>query len=100
MVKLILWEMDRSFSPSEQEERMKLTMTLCEMVKKSMDDGKMKMWGINPGGNHGFAITDEDDKAILARNAQYIPHVKFRVEPMLSIDEVIAAMKSVQEQAK
>ena len=100
MVKLILWEMDRSFSPSELEERMKLTMTLCEMVKKSMDDGKMKMWGINPGGNHGFAITDEDDKAILARNAQYIPHVKFRVEPMLSIDEVIAAMKSVQEQAK
>ena len=51
MVKLILWEMDHSFFPPEPEERMKLTMTLCEMVKKSMDDGKMKMWGMNPGGN-------------------------------------------------
>jgi len=99
MVKLILWEMDHSFFPPEPEERMKLTMTLCEMVKKSMDDGKMKMWGMNPGGNHGFAITDEDEKVVFAGNAQYIPHVKFTVEPMLSIDEVIAAMQSIQEQS-
>ena len=99
MIKLTTWEMDRSFFPHEPEERMKLTMTLCEMVKQSMDDGKMKMWGMNPGGNHGFSVTDGDGKEILAMVVQYIPHVKFRVEPMLSIDEVIAAIQSVQERA-
>jgi hypothetical protein len=31
--------------------------------------------------------------------AQYIPYVKFRVEPMLSIDEVIATLKAAQQQA-
>jgi hypothetical protein len=98
MMKLILWEMDRSFAPTEPEERMKYTMALCEMVKKSMDAGQMKMWGVNPGGNHGFAVTDSDDKEILARNAQYIPHVKFKVESMLDIDEVIAALSSMQQQ--
>jgi hypothetical protein len=97
MIKLITWEMDRSKAPADPAERMKLTMTHCEMVKKSLDSGKMKMWGINPGGNHGFALTDEDEKDILARSAQYIPHVKFRVESMLSIDEVIATLKAMQQ---
>jgi hypothetical protein len=100
MVKLILWEMDRSFYPREQEERMKLTMTFCGMVKQSVDEGKMKMWGMNPGGNHGFAVTDGDEKEILALVGQYIPHVKFRVEPMLSIEEVISAMETLQKQIK
>jgi hypothetical protein len=92
------WEMDRSHAPADPAERMKQTLTFCEMVKESIDNGKMKMWGINPGGNHGFAITDEDEKDILARASQYIPHVKFKVESMLSIDEVIATLKSMQQQ--
>jgi hypothetical protein len=99
MIKLITWEMDRSFAPVDPVERMKHTMTMCEMVKKSMDSGEMKMWGMNPGGNHGFAVTDNDEKAIFGGNAQYIPHVKFKVESMLSIDEVIATLKAIQEQA-
>lgn len=99
MIKLISWEMDSSFAPVDPLERLKHTMTMCEMVKKGMESGQMKMWGINPGGNHGFAVTDDDEKEILARNVQYIPHVKFRVESMLSIDEVIATLKAVQQQA-
>ena len=30
--------------------------------------------------------------------AQYIPHVKFKVEPMLSIDEVIETLKAMMKQ--
>jgi len=36
---------------------------------------------------------------IFAMIAQYIPHVKFKVESMLDIDEVIASLKAAQEQA-
>jgi len=96
MMKLILWEMERSFTSTDPAERMKHTLAMCEMVKKSMEAGQMKAWGINPGGHNGFAITDSDEKEILMRNAQYIPYVKFRVEPMLSIDEVIQALKGAQ----
>ena len=98
MIKLITWEMDRSHAPDDRAERMKLAMTHCEMVKKSINSGRMKMWGINPGGNHGFSVTDGDEKEIFAMITQYIPHVKFRVESMLSIDEAIAALKAVQKQ--
>jgi hypothetical protein len=98
MIKLTTWEMDRSKTPTDQVERMKLTMTLCDMVKKGIDSGRIKMWGINPGGNHGFTVTDLDEKEIFAMNAQYIPYVKFKVESMLSIDEIIATLKAMQQQ--
>ena len=99
MIKLITWEMDRSHAPADPAERIKLTMTQCEMVKKGIDSGRTKIWGINPGGNHGFSISDADEKEIFAMIAQYLPHVKFRVESMLSIDEVIETLKKTQQQS-
>jgi len=56
------------------------------------------VWGINPGGNHGFAVSDLDEKQIFAGNARYIPHVIFNVEPMLDIDEVISTLTQMQKQ--
>ncbi|EFK10994.1 conserved hypothetical protein [delta proteobacterium NaphS2] len=99
MMKLITWEMDRSKTPDDPEERMKLTMAHCEMVKEGMDSGRTKAWGMNPGGEYGFAVSDADEKEIFAMLAQYIPHVKFKVESMLSIDELIAILKAAQEKA-
>ena len=98
MIKLITWEMDRSREPADPAERLKHTLTMCQMVKKSMEKGGFKMWGINPGGNHGFAVSDSDEKEILAVNALYIPHVKFKVESMLDIDEVLSIMAGMQQQ--
>ena len=98
MIKLILWEMDRSFAPVDPTERMKHTMTLLEMVKKGLAEGHLKMWGMNPGANHGFAVTDTDEKDIFATVAQYIPHVKFEVEPMLSVEEIMETLKGLQPQ--
>ena len=40
MIKLITWEMDRSHAPADPAERLKLTMKLADMVKKSTDSGK------------------------------------------------------------
>jgi hypothetical protein len=99
MIKLITWEMDRSHAPADPAERMKLTMTHCEMTKEDIDSGRLKMWGVNPGGNHGFAVTDGDEKEICAMVVRFIPHVKFTVESMLSIGEVIATLKAMQQQA-
>jgi hypothetical protein len=98
MIKLITWEMDGSKAPTDPKERRKLTMAHCELVQEGIDSGQTKMWGINPGGNHGFCITDADEKAIFAMIVQYIPHVKFKVDSMRSIDEVIATLKAMQKQ--
>ena len=97
MIKLITWEMDRSHEPADPAEKTKHTIAMCEMVKKGMEKGGFKMWGINPGGNHGFAVSDLDEKEIFAANAHYIPHVKFKVESMLEIDEVMSIMTAMQQ---
>jgi hypothetical protein len=89
--------MDRSHAPADPAERMKLTMTHCEMTKQDIDSGRLKMWGVNPGGKHGFAVADGDEKEICAMVIRFIPHVKFRVGAMLSIDEVIATLKGVHQ---
>lgn len=98
MIKLIIWEMDRTHTSTDPAERMKHTLMMCEMVKKNMSSGTLKMWGLNPGGNSGFGISGADEKEIFAMAAQYIPYVKFKVEPMLDIDDVIATLKSAQQQ--
>src|SRR4030042_3651369 len=99
MIKLITWEMDRSHAPADPVERMKHTLAMCEMVKKNLGSGILKIWGINPGSNTRFGVSDGDEKAIFAMVAQYIPHIKFKVESMLSIDEVIATLQAMQKQA-
>ena len=64
MIGPITWEMDRSHAPADPAERMELTMTNCEWAKQGLDSGRLKMWGMNPGGNFGFLITEGDKKAI------------------------------------
>ena len=98
MIKLVSWEMDRTHTSTDPAERLKHTLMMCEMVKKNISSGTLKMWGVNPGGHTGFGISDADEKEIFAMVAQYIPHVKFRVESMLDIDEVIATLKAAQQQ--
>jgi len=47
MTTLILWEANDSLMPIDREERRKLIMSMLENVKKSVDSGEMKMWGVS-----------------------------------------------------
>jgi hypothetical protein len=83
--------------PSDPEERMKLMMSLGEDVKKSLASGETKMWGMSVGGGKGFSISEGDPKDIFTRAARLMPLVKFKVKPMLTIDEVMDVMKEMQQ---
>ncbi len=83
--------------PADPQERMKLIMSHIEMTKKDLDSGVVKMWGVSPGGGQGFSIAEGDAKELMAGTMKYTPYYKFGVKPMLSIDEVIDAMKSMQQ---
>jgi hypothetical protein len=98
MIKLVTWEMDRTHTSTDPAERMKHTLMMCEMVKKNIASGTLQMWGINPGAHTGFGISGADEKEILGMVAQYVPYVKFKVEHMLDVDEVIATLKSAEQQ--
>jgi hypothetical protein len=97
MIYLILWEATNALMQADPQERMKLIMSHIEMTKKDLDSGEVKMWGISPGGGHGYSIAEGDAKELMPGMMKYTPYYKFEVKPMLSIDEVVDAMKSMQQ---
>ena len=64
MEKLGPWEKDELFTPKGPEDRMKHTMQMCELVKADQESGEHTSWGISPGGGHGYALTDKDEKEV------------------------------------
>ena len=96
MMYLVLIEMDLSAVPKDLEERMKVMAPLIEMTKKDLDSGELKMWGISPDGHSAFAISNQDAKTLYAKAQIVSPYAEFTVMPMLTIDEAIDAMQSMQ----
>ena len=96
MMYLILWEANSALMPTNPQERMKLIVSHTEMTKKDLESGDVKMWGVSPGGGRGFSITEGDAKEIMTGTMKYAPYYNFEIKPMLSIDEVMDAMKGMQ----
>jgi hypothetical protein len=96
MTTLVLWEADNSLSPRDPEERMKHVVSMLEAVKKSVDKGQMKMWGMSPGGGYGYCIMEQSGNELFAQLAPYYPYVQFKIKPMISVDEVLGTLKAMQ----
>jgi hypothetical protein len=88
--------MNTSLIPSDPEEGMKFHMGNLERVKEGLETGGLKMWGVSPGGNKGFAITELEGKELFAMTSAWAPYVRFKVKPMISADEAIEVMKGMQ----
>lgn len=97
MTTLILWEANESLMPTDQEERVALIMSMLEGVKTDLASGNLKMWGISSGGGNGYSISEQNAKEIFALIMKYTPYITFKVKPMLSVDEMIDVMKTLQQ---
>jgi hypothetical protein len=93
---LILWEANMSLFPSDQQERVKAIMVMAERVKKDVDSGDTKLWGINVAGGNGFSVSEKSPKEVFGYLNTYTPYIKFEVRQMLTIDEMIEVMKGMQ----
>ena len=97
MYYLMLWKTNDALVPSSLEERARLVMPMAETVKKAVESGEIKMWGISAGGGHGFSVSEQEPTQMFAQTFSVSPYIKFEVTPMLSIDEMIDTMKSMQQ---
>jgi len=97
MVNLVLWEMIGAL-PTDPAQRMKFQMQMLSWVKDDIAKGVHSAWGMSPGGDHGYALTDLEGDKLFASLARFGTYVKFTVKPMISVDEAIAVMKQIQAQ--
>ena len=96
MISLILWKAENTLFPLNPEERRTLIMSMAEGVKKNLESKTFTMWGISAGGGQGFTVSEKEPREIYAATAPYFPYIKFEITPMLSIDEMIDTIKSMQ----
>jgi hypothetical protein len=54
------------------------------------------MWGASPAGGRGFMVFEGDEKKLFAQLQKSAPRFKCKVEPMISINKVIASAKGMQ----
>jgi len=92
---LILWEMNTDAIPTDPAQQTALYGRLGAMTKQALDSGKVKDWGIFAGGHAGYSIADETSAETLSRTLQFSPYVKFQVNPVLGIDDVMKIMQSM-----
>ena len=92
---LITWESDMSRVPTDPKERAVMRMKMLEMTKQNLKEGKITDWGIVLGGYKGYAIGEGSAVDMAIGTAQFSPYVKFNVEEVLSVDEMLEAGKSL-----
>ena len=98
MMYLILVETDPSSLPKDLKEKMKIMASRIENLKKALDSGELKMVGMSPGLGSAFFVSEQDPKEILAKRMMSTANVKkFKVKPMLSLDEVMDVIKGMQQ---
>jgi hypothetical protein len=93
---LNLWEVVPGTMPTDPKERGAILGKMGEMTKKMMDDGLVLDWGVFSGGNAGYAISAGEAIDGFKASMAFAPYFKFEIRQVLSLDEAMQAMQSLQ----
>jgi hypothetical protein len=96
----ITWQLDPARVSDNPEDMVKHWLAACEMVKADMKT-YVKDWGICAGGSCGYSISEAPNETELLTNLmKYMPFVQFEVNPVLTVDQAITAVKKAAAAAK
>ncbi len=92
---LILWESDLTKVPDKPEEKIALFIKNLNMVKEDLKRGGD--WGEFVGGRAGYAIDEGNEQEIAQVLLKYSPYVKFKVYPVLSVEQELENVKKLSQ---
>jgi len=100
MITLIRWEANWPIVAGEftadPDEAQKGRISWLEGIKEDINSGVIKMWGVSAAGARGFMVFEGDEKELFGLLQKTLPRIKYKVEPMISIDDVLATVKAMQ----
>lgn len=94
------WQMNQMIIPANPEERVKLWLTMLEMVRAELKSGSLIDWGVTCDSSEGYALAETDEKTLHAIELKWIPYVIFDSRPVLTVDQCIANIRQVAAAAK
>jgi hypothetical protein len=89
------WEINPLLVPMNSEERVKLWLSMLEMVKENLSSGALTDWGMCSDSSAGYAFAETDEKSLYSSILKWFPYINFDVKPVLTVDEVIDSIKTV-----
>ena len=95
------WQLNPLTIPATTEERVKLWLSMLEMIKADMKAGVLKDWGMCSDGSGGYGIMEvASETDLYTALLKWIPHVNFDVKPVLTVDQTIESIKKAVAAAK
>jgi hypothetical protein len=95
---LTLWETDTTRVSESPEEQILHDTMLVNMVKEDLESGKTLDWGMFAGGElRGYCIDEGTELEITMMNMRYVPYIKFKMYPILSVNQVEEMMKALSQ---
>ena len=96
----VRWQMDSQFTPVDPGERVKLWLSMLDMVKADLKTGAFTDWGVCYDGSAGYGFSELSEQDLYEAMLKWMPYVEFDVKPVLDVDQVIESMKKVAAAAK
>jgi hypothetical protein len=87
------WHLNPMLIPTNAEERVKLWMSMLDMVKSDLKSGALLDWGMCCDDSGGYAFAETDEKILHSLILRWIPYVSFNIKPVLTIDQSIESIK-------
>jgi hypothetical protein len=94
------WQINPLTVPARPEERVKLWISLLDMVKADLKSGMLTDWGMNSDLSGGFALAETDEVSLHAEILKWIPYIVFDIKPVLSAEQVMANTTKAAAAAK
>ena len=79
--------------PTNPEERVKLWISMLELVKADIKSGALSDWGMCSDSSGGFAFAETDEKTLHTTILRWMPYVNFNIKPVMTADQVIDSIK-------
>lgn len=89
------WQLNPMLVPMNPEERVKLWLSMLELVKADLTSGALTDWGMYSDSSGGYAFAETDEKTLYASILRWFPYVNFDIKPVLTVDQIIDTIKSV-----
>ena len=87
------WHLNPILIPTNPEERVKLWISMLELVKADIKSGALIDWGMCSDSSGGYAFAETDEKTLHTTILRWMPYVNFNIKPVMTADQVIDSIK-------
>lgn len=96
----IEWQLNESLMPEDPAMRAKLQLSMLERVKADLKSDKLIEWGSYCDASGGYCIIEGNEADTFDEILKWYPYVSFDARPVLSVDQVIAAINKAMAESK